>query len=358
MSMSSQIMKAAPVKRIASLDGLRAISILMVIVGHFWGGNSHAVVLSMFGVQVFFVLSGFLITTLLQQEYLKARRIDVRAFYRRRCFRILPAAYAYIIIIAIIFPQSRSGLPYAVTYSVSYHYLGIPILFQHLWSLSVEEQFYLLWPFLLLVGFRYRALIAWSAMLIAAAFRLALALGPSPLAMFYMHYTFPGTMDSIAAGCLLAIYQPQLRQRILWMAQPAAISIAVPLTAWTLAGACAGDTSNTAMRSLSALAGAVPLLIALWIFLLIERRDWFLNNPVASGIGVLSYSLYLWQQPFAVGRHYSVVVSVLMMIVCALASYFIVEAPMMRLGAATRPKAAGWRLPPSPCTSSQDELRA
>ena len=197
MCTSPQVMKATPAKRIASLDGLPGLyRILMVIVGHFWGGNGHAVVLSTFGVQVFFVLSGFLITTLLQQEYLKVGRIDVRAFYRRRCFRILPAAYAYIIIIAIIFPQSRPGLPYAATYTVSYHYLGIPILFQHLWSLSVEEQFYLLWPFLLLVGFRYRALIAWSAMLMAAAFRLMLALGPSQLAMFYMHYSFPGTMDS------------------------------------------------------------------------------------------------------------------------------------------------------------------
>ena len=196
-------------------------------------------------------------------------------------------------------PATRPGLPYAATYTVSYHYLGIPILFQHLWSLSVEEQFYLLWPFLLLIGFRYRAAIAWSAMIIAAAFRLTLALGPSQLAMFYMHYSFPGTLDSIAAGCLLAIYQPRLKQRILWMTEPAAIAIAVPLTAWTLAGACAGDTNNPAMRSLSALAGAVPLLIALWVFLLIERKDWLLNNRVASAIGILSYSLYLWQQPFA-----------------------------------------------------------
>ena len=142
------------------------------------------------------------------------------------------------------------------------------------------------------------------------------------------------------------------------MAEPAAIPIAVPLTAWTLAGACAGDTSNTAMRSLSALAGAVPLLIALWVFLLIERKDWLLNNPIASAIGVLSYSLYLWQQPFAIGQHHSVVVSLLMLIACALASYFIVEAPMMKVGATKRPKAAGWRLQPSPCTSNQDELRA
>jgi peptidoglycan/LPS O-acetylase OafA/YrhL len=92
--------------------------------------------------------------------------------------------------------------------------------------------------------------------------------------------------------------------------------------------------------------------------LLIERKDWLLNNPVASGIGVLSYSLYLWQQPFAVGRHHSGVVSLLMLIACALASYFIVEAPMMKLGAAKRPKATAWRLQTSSCISGQDELQA
>ena len=63
--------------------------------------------------------------------------------------------------------------------------------------------------------------------------------------------------------------------------------------------------------------GAVPLLIALWVFLLVERQDWIFNNPVASAIGVLSYSLYLWQQPFALEHKYSIVVALLMLAACA-----------------------------------------
>jgi peptidoglycan/LPS O-acetylase OafA/YrhL len=347
-------MRKVSAHRIPSLDGIRGLSILLVIVGHAWGRPGRAVILSEFGVQIFFVLSGYLITCLLQKEYCHTNRINLWDFYGRRSFRIFPAAYTYILVIALASPYSRPGLLYAVTYTVSYCHLGVPILFQHLWSLSVEEQFYLLWPFLLLVGFRHRAVIAWLAMVLAAAFRLTLALGTSHLATFYMRYSFPGTMDSIAAGCLLAIYEPYLRQRILWMADSAAISIAVPLTAWALAGACAGDTDITAMRSLSALDGAVPLLIALWIFLLIERRDWIFNNPVASGLGVLSYSLYLWQQPFAVGHHHSLPVSMLMLTGCALASYFIVERPMIKLGAAwKRPKANTWQLQASPGTARQ-----
>lgn len=325
-------MRLAPANRIPSLDGLRAMSILLVIIGHFWGGVGHSVVLGIFGVQVFLVLSGYLITTLLQREYEREGRINLAAFYRRRCFRIFPAAYAYMLVVALLSPASRSGLLYAATYTVSYRYLSIPILFQHLWSLSVEEQFYLLWPFALLVGYRHRARIAWSTMLVAAVFRLGLALSSSQVAAFYMHFSFPGTMDSIAAGCLLAIYEPQIRERFAWMCEPTAIAIAVPLTAWTLAGACAGDTNITAMRSMSVFGGVVPLLIALWIFLLIERRDWILNNPVASGIGILSYSLYLWQQPFTVDNKHSHLLSLLMLTACALISYILVEKPMLKLG--------------------------
>jgi peptidoglycan/LPS O-acetylase OafA/YrhL len=309
------------------------MSILFVIVGHLWGGLGASVVLSSFGVHVFFVLSGYLITGLLQKEHEREGRIDLVAFYRRRCFRIFPAAFTYILIVALLSPASRSGLVYALTYTVSYHPNNTPLLFDHLWSLSVEEQFYLLWPLALLLGFRRRARIAWLTMLTAAAFRLTLALSPSHFPAAYMHYSFPGTMDSIAAGCLLAIYQPQIRERFRWMAEYPAIAIVVPVTAWTLDAVCWGDTPSIAVRSMSVFWGAVPVLIALWVFLLIERRDWIFNNPVASVIGVLSYSLYLWQQAFTVGHKPSMVVPLLMLAGCAVASYVLVEKPMLKLGA-------------------------
>jgi len=321
-------MKSAPANRIPSLDGLRAMSILFVIVGHLWGGLGAPVLLSGFGVHVFFVLSGYLITRLLQKEYEREGRIDLVAFYRRRCFRIFPAAFTYILVVALLSPVSRSGLLYAATYTVSYRLTSTPPLFVHLWSLSVEEQFYLLWPLALVLGFARRAWIAWFAMSVAATFRLALALSPSHFSVAYLHYSFPGTMDSIAAGCLLAIYAPQIRERCRWMAESTAIVIALPVTAWTLDAACWDG-------GMSMFWGAVPLLIALWVFLLIERQDWILNNPVASGIGVLSYSLYLWQ-PVALGHGHSTVVALLMLAVCAVASYALVEKPMLKLGASIK----------------------
>lgn len=327
-------MTSALSNRIPSLDGLRAMSILFVIVGHLWGGSGTSVLLSAFGVHVFFVLSGYLITGLLQKEYEREGRIDLLAFYQRRCFRIFPAAFTYIFIVALLSPVSRSALLYAVTYTVSYRLNTTPPLFQHLWSLSVEEQFYLLWPVALLLAFPLRARVAWIVMLLAAGFRLALAFSPLPYVVPYLHYSFPGTMDSVAAGCLLAIYGPQIRERCRWMAESTAIVIAVPVTAWTLACVCWRG-------SLAMFWGVVPLLIALWVFLLVERRDRILNNPVASAIGVLSYSLYLWQQAFTLEHQHSTAAALLMLCGCAVASYTLVEKPMLKLGAAIRMRRPG-----------------
>jgi len=97
-------MESTAAKRIPSLDGLRAMSILLVIVGHFY---QSFMALAIFGVHIFFVISGYLITKLLQDEYDRRGRIALGSFYRRRAFRIFPAAYAYIIIIALLAPVSR-----------------------------------------------------------------------------------------------------------------------------------------------------------------------------------------------------------------------------------------------------------
>ncbi len=334
-------------KRIPSLDGLRAMSILFVIIGHRWNLSWAATVFSGFGVHVFFVLSGYLITRLLQEEHARSGRIDLLAFYRRRCFRIFPAAFTYMLVIALLYPVARPALVYAATYTVSYHLLSTPSVFLHLWSLSVEEQFYLLWPLALLLGFARRAWVAWLAMFLAAGFRLALALSPHYSAA-YVHNTFPSTMDSIAAGCLLAIYERQIRKHWGWMAHGGLV-IAVPVTAWTLDVVLYGEPSSPAVQSMSALWGIVPLLIALWVFIVIERRDWIFNNPVASTIGVLSYSLYLWQQPFLADRKHSTVVAMLMIAGCAVASYLLVEKPMLKLGAklAGRPRLSSSAVPPA-----------
>jgi peptidoglycan/LPS O-acetylase OafA/YrhL len=314
-------------RRIPSLDGLRAVSILLVIAGHLserLGGAVAATsyLLSKLGVHTFFVISGFLITTLLQDEYASSGRIDLRQFYRRRCFRIFPAALAYILIIAALVPETHSSVIYALTYSVSYVTTNVHWLFMHLWSLSVEEQFYLLWPLALVFSFRRRAAVAWISMLLAAVVRYWLWRDPTPANIALAHSSFPAVMDSIAAGCLLAVYRHRL-QSLQWMWQTPTVMLATVATTWILATLLWDGEA-------SVLWGVVPLTIALTIFLLVERADWLLNNRLACAIGILSYSLYLWQEPFAMqGRP---ALSVPALAGCAIGSYFLVEQPMLKLG--------------------------
>jgi len=146
--------------RIPSLDGIRAISIGLVIFSHLAGTHHFPVRWSIFssdlgmlGVRVFFVISGFLITTLLLEEYADSGGISLPWFYFRRTLRIFPAAYAFIAVIFILHGldlvslQSRDML-HALTYTMNYSQDSFhrhSWTMYHLWSLSVEEQFYLLW---------------------------------------------------------------------------------------------------------------------------------------------------------------------------------------------------------------------
>ena len=227
-----------------------------------------SLLLAGFGVHVFFVLSGYLITHLLQEEHARAGTISLAAFYRRRCFRIFPAAFVYAAMVGWLSPASRAALPYAATYTVSWHLNDLPPLFTHLWSLSVEEQFYLLWPLALVLGVRRRAWVAWSAMLAAGIFRLALAFNLSPQALPYMHYSFPGRWMPSRRGACWRSTEPQIRKRVGWMAEHGIIPIAVAAAAWTLDAALWGEGSTTASQGISVFWGLVPLLIALSIFLL------------------------------------------------------------------------------------------
>ena len=327
---------AVPTHRIPSLDGVRAISILLVIIGH---GATRAYptagLVAAFGVQVFFVISGYLITTLLQKERERAGSIGLLAFYRRRTFRIFPAAFAYIAIIALISPPARPDLPYALTYTFSYHPVPASYIFMHLWSLSVEEQFYLLWPLALVLGFRYRGRIAMAVIFLAAMFRLGCTITSPAQTVFLLHYSFPGVMDSIAVGCLLAVYESEVHKRYAWMVHHALLAASLPIG--TLLLALALWSHNAA----AVCWGIIPLLVALCVFLAIKRQDWVLNNPVASAIGVLSYSLYLWQQPFIFHlRDGLAIYGLSTMVLFAFLSYALIEKPMLKLGASIKSRNA------------------
>jgi peptidoglycan/LPS O-acetylase OafA/YrhL len=342
--------------RIPGLDGLRAISILIVLCAHS-AGTRHVpswLQVSVFGdlgVRTFFVISGFLITTLLVAEHRKHGRISLRDFYIRRVYRIFPAFYVYLAILLIITALGWIELPahdvaFAATYTMNFHaerawWLG------HLWSLAVEEQFYLLWPFVMSVLRPQRAL--WFALggIIAAPILRVTAFKLWPEIRPLTDQAFPFVFDSLATGCVLALARDWLETSptyLTWIDSPG-------WAFWTLPLACVYALS--VHRAGFNLAFGVTLG-NLGIAMAIHRCVRHPTFPVGRVlewrplvfIGALSYSLYLWQQPF-VNRHADSIVNafpfhIVIAFGAALLSYYLVEQPMLALRArrAARKQAA------------------
>jgi peptidoglycan/LPS O-acetylase OafA/YrhL len=321
-------------RRIPSLDGLRAISISLVMISHLYGtrgfpitGAAILATYAAFGVRVFFVISGFLITSILLVEHDRTGKIDLRKFYIRRAYRILPPAYVYIAAVSILFGarMTYGDIARAVTYLTNWNtgsgswYLG------HLWSLSVEEQFYLLWPWLLAALFALRFRIAVLAIAIAPLVRLVLFQhGLEDAASRY----FPAVCDALSSGCLLAIVRPRLLRysRILsskWMLAPITLTGLLPLL----------------YRHPHVYNGLVVTAMNLGIVLAVDhtvRCEYkILNVAPVVVFGTLSYSLYLWQQPF-LNKDVSSVwtafpLNVLLAFVAAILSFLLVEQPALRM---------------------------
>ncbi len=193
------------------LDGVRAVAVIMVMAFHFsqeWRWYPP-MIFGQTGVDLFFVLSGFLITTILLQSP-HGSWDEVRKFYTRRTLRIFPLYYGYLIVgslIGVSIPAwywvYLQNMPLAV---------GAPLAGPvHFWSLAVEEQFYLLWPFLVLFAPR-RHLLAIMGSIVVATFVLRLGLAGTHVDVFYFTFT---RFDGLAAGGILAILHHR-RQLAAW----------------------------------------------------------------------------------------------------------------------------------------------
>lgn len=183
--------RVAGLPHLVGLDGIRAIAVLAVILYH---ADARWLPGGFLGVDVFFVLSGFLITSLLLVELGRTGRIDFGQFYLRRARRLLPALFAVLLacsfLVAFGAPDSAAGfrhdLPGALLYysnwlnifsdSSYFQFIGRPPLLQHLWSLAVEEQFYLLWPLAVLLLHRLRGVRLVGRVALAGALLSALAM--------------------------------------------------------------------------------------------------------------------------------------------------------------------------------------
>src|SRR5215469_13565941 len=218
-------------KRIPSLDGLRAISISLVVVGHWAELRYHSDIAGAFanlGVRIFFIISGYLITTLLLKEHAKTSTIRLGGFYVRRAYRILPAAMAFMLPVFVIFWRDLRWyhMAAAALYVTNFDYTH-PWFLGHLWSLSVEEQFYFLWPGVLKRWYRHRVAILVGVVAFAPVYRVVCH-------FLQLHgkadETFPAVADILAIGCLLAIFGDRIPKiRTAWAALMLLPVILVPV---------------------------------------------------------------------------------------------------------------------------------
>lgn len=290
------------------------------------------------GVVVFFVISGFLITTLLLQERETLGRISLSLFYLRRALRIFPASFAYIGVLAALAAAGRIALnpwdlTHALTYTVNFAskrswYVG------HLWSLSVEEQFYLLWPFAFAATSRRRGLwVTVGMMLLGPAARLGARvwLVGTPYRDLEM---FPMVADSLAAGCTLALLRGWLESQPWYMnlfrPVPSLAILAVVLTMNRMLGYTLVNIFGQAILNIG-LAILVHRSVTCWK----DPVGRVLNLAPVVFVGTLSYSLYLWQQLMldrnSVAWYAAFPQNAILAIIAALLSYTLLERPLMAL---------------------------
>jgi peptidoglycan/LPS O-acetylase OafA/YrhL len=357
-----QVGRAAD-ERVSALDGMRAVAVMVVVVFHAglsWlpGG--------FLGVDVFFVLSGYLITTLLLEEVDRAGRIDLWAFWARRARRLLPALIVLVVVVSAVSPlvlpaaetalvrdDALSALAYMANWRMIlrgtdyFAQTAAPSPLQHTWSLAIEEQFYLLWPLLLLLlgltRIRRHGLIAVVATAVL------------------------GVVGSVAVGWLLTGSGRDLN-RVYFGSDTRAVSILVGVgLAGVLATGRGNPRSVVPHRGLGVVA-AVATAVLLWLFSHAEDNDAqlyhgelllvalavaavlahavlvpqsltarMLSLPPLPALGCISYGVYLWHWPLLgwltserTGLHGAslLLLRCLATVAAATVSYLLVERPI------------------------------
>ncbi|MES2678380.1 MAG: acyltransferase [Bacteroidota bacterium] len=341
-----------------SLNGLRAISIVMVITHHLcllehvlndyyqykwlvpfieFIQDGHL------GVNVFFVISGFLITSLMMREEEQEGKISLKNFYMRRTLRIFPAYYFMLLVyfvlqLAGVISLSGASWLSSITYTKYFNW-SLDWYTAHAWSLSIEEQFYILWPLVFIFGKTSRKIIALALFIVVPILRVIVNYYPTD---WLNEMTLFMRIDAIATGCLFAIYKDRIikTMRPYWRMifylsvlclfflrylpeQATKINlefIFIPL------GVTAGTLANV----------LVAVIMMYSVFGPPGIWSGFLNLEPVAYVGLLSYSLYLWQQAFMnVSGHWMTRFpqNVFFMFAAALFSYYLVEKPFLRLKA-------------------------
>jgi peptidoglycan/LPS O-acetylase OafA/YrhL len=288
--------------RITQIQGLRAVAAILVTVFH-----ARLVPGGFIGVDIFYVISGYLITGLILREIEKTGTLDLRSFYQRRIKRLLPTSVFVLFVTAIfawiLFPPiTRDALGRDLFAAAAYisNYLfawwqndyqnlnATPSPFIHYWSLAVEEQFYIVWPLFILFLARYGKKIVLAGIAITTLLSLLFSIYLTQVAPIWAFYSLPTRAWELGFGALL-LFLPETKKKIRILPWLGFFGIAI---------SSFNFNENTAFPGKNAL---VPVLAT--VFLMASIKYWpplfndLANSKLSQWLGAISYPLYLWHWP-------------------------------------------------------------
>jgi peptidoglycan/LPS O-acetylase OafA/YrhL len=339
------------------IQGLRAIAVIGVVLYH---ANFQWIPGGFLGVDVFFVISGYLISQMIVKELSATGKVDLPNFYARRLRRLLPTAILVIIATLsvgrhLISPirhktiaiDAISSIFYGANYRFYFSqidYLNIgakPSLFLHFWSLAVEEQFYLFWPLLLLIGWKFFKRFGVFIILVAtAAFSFYYSLLFTKSNPTFAFYSLPTRAWEFALGAITFLLISKLNG--FW-------KLFRFIFGWAgLAGLIYSFITITDTQEFPGMISLIPTIATALVIAASSKGKFFgsflLTNPLFYGIGAISYSLYLWHWPVyqlmseVIGTEFNqinLVIYAVILIVITVATYFVIEKPIrsyQRLG--------------------------
>jgi peptidoglycan/LPS O-acetylase OafA/YrhL len=342
-SVARTVVRAAGSGYIATLDGWRALAVGLVIASHALGPlTPWRDACGALGVSIFFGISGYLICNRLLAEGRDCGRINLRAFYVRRAFRILPPAFTLLTAIAgaaALGLISASVLEVTASALFFRNYVPGHWYTSHFWSLAVEEHFYLFFPALLVTaGPRRTTGIALAISVATAAWRIVdtrfgLLSSRMPAGVYAAART-DFRLDGLMLGCFAALL---LHRGVVTIRRKPAL-LTVPVTIAVLAANTFGMVPLPEVFK----ATAIVALLVSSTFTPDAPIGWFLELAPVRWVGRLSYSLYLWQQVFLIKYQANRVpildfyqrspFALVMLFVASSISYYLIERPMIKLG--------------------------